>query len=282
MIKVFKDAFKVSSENIVLATPLLVFLLLINIYLIVAKDAVKVLPSALLFFLTLLLMISAFMSGWFYMIKTAIYNFKNKVLHRENETFKLINEFPVGIADYMGPYIGLSIAFLIFGDIVLVSVYYIGLNLIGSIGVTSSQFISATEAPVAMQALIDSMTKTQVLKLNYWYFLIMFSLQIFSLFTMFWPVELLYSTKNPIKALFYSVKRIFQRPQSILLFIVISVLNVIMMILNYISMFNPISYFVMTLIYFYFIVYIFVLLFLYYEEKIKGNSNSIADSNGQE
>ena len=282
MIKVFTDAFKVSSENIVLATPLLVFLLLINIYLIVAKDAVKVLPSALLFFLTLLLMISAFMSGWFYMIKTAIYNFKNKVLHRENETFKLINEFPVGIADYMGPYIGLSIAFLIFGDIVLVSVYYIGLNLIGSIGVTSSQFISATEAPVAMQALIDSMTKTQVLKLNYWYFLIMFSLQIFSLFTMFWPVELLYSTKNPIKALFYSVKRIFQRPQSILLFIVISVLNVIMMILNYISMFNPISYFVMTLIYFYFIVYIFVLLFLYYEEKIKGNSNSIADSNGQE
>ena len=282
MIKVFKDAFKVSSENIVLATPLLVFLLLINIYLIVAKDAVKVLPSALLFFLTLLLMISAFMSGWFYMIKTAIYNFKNKVLHRENETFKLINEFPVGIADYMGPYIGLSIAFLIFGDIVLVSVYYIGLNLIGSIGVTSSQFISATEAPVAMQALIDSMTKTQVLKLNYWYFLIMFSLQIFSLFTMFWPVELLYSTKNPIKALFYSVERIFQRPQSILLFIVISVLNVIMMILNYISMFNPISYFVMTLIYFYFIVYIFVLLFLYYEEKIKGNSNSIADSNGQE
>ena len=282
MIKVFKDAFKVSSENIVLATPLLVFLLLINIYLIVAKDAVKVLPSALLFFLTLLLMISAFMSGWFYMIKTAIYNFKNKVLHRENETFKLINEFPVGIADYMGPYIGLSIAFLIFGDIVLVSVYYIGLNLIGSIGVTSSQFISATEAPVAMQALIDSMTKTQVLKLNYWYFLIMFSLQIFSLFTMFWPVELLYSTKNPIKDLFYSVKRIFQRPQSILLFIVISVLNVIMMILNYISMFNPISYFVMTLIYFYFIVYIFVLLFLYYEEKIKGNSNSIADSNGQE
>ena len=282
MIKVFKDAFKVSSENIVLATPLLVFLLLINIYLIVAKDAVKVLPSALLFFLTLLLMISAFMSGWFYMIKTAIYNFKNKVLHRENETFKLINEFPVGIADYMGPYIGLSIAFLIFGDIVLVSVYYIGLNLIGSIGVTSSQFISATEAPVAMQALIDSMTKTQVLKLNYWYFLIMFSLQIFSLFTMFWPVELLYSTKNPIKALFYSVKRIFQRPQSILLFIVISVLNVIMMILNYISMFNPISYFVMTLIYFYFIVYIFVLLFLYYEEKIKGNRNSISDSDRQE
>ena len=282
MIKILKDAFKISSENIILATPLLVFLLLINIYLMVAKDAVKVLPSALLFFLTLLLMVSAFMSGWFYMIKSAIHNFKNKIPHKENETFKLMNEFPVGIADYIGSYIGLSIAFLILGDIVLVSIYYIGLNLIGSIGITPAQFISATEAPVAMQALLDSMTKTQLLKLNYWYFLIMFSLQIFSLVTMFWPDEILYSTKNPIKALFYAIKRIILKPQSILLFILISILNVVMMIMNYISMFNPISYFVMTLVYFYFIVYIFVLLFLYYEEKIKGNRNSISDSDRQE
>ncbi len=282
MIKIFKDAFKISSENIVLATPLLVFLLLINIYLIVAKDAVKVLPSALLFFLTLLLMVSAFMSGWFYMIKTAIHNFKNKTPHKENETFKLMNEFPVGIADYIGSYIGLSIAFLILGDIVLVSIYYLGLNLIGDIGINSAQFISATEAPVAMQALLDSMTKTQLMKLNCWYFLIMISLQIFSLLTMFWPIEILYSTKNPIKALFYAVKRVILKPQSILLFILISILNVVMMIMNYVSMFNPISYFVMTLVYFYFIVYIFVLLFLYYEEKIKGNSNSITDGDGQE
>lgn len=281
MIKIFKDAFKISYNNIIMATPLLLFLLMLNVYLIIAKNAVKALPSTVLFFVTLFLMVSAFLAGWLYMIKSAVEAYNN-VSDKEGEYTNLLKEFLVGIAEYIGPFLGFSILYLLLADIVFISVYNIGLKLIGSTGISFAHFIAATEAPVAMQALLESLTKAQLLKINYWYMLILGAVQLFSLLTMFWPIEILYSSKNPIFALFKSVIRIFTRPQIILLFIGLNFLNIVLMIFNYITMFNPITYFIMTLVYFYFIVYIFVLLFLYYEEKIKGNSDSITDSDGQE
>ena len=285
MIKIFKDAFKVSYNNIIIATPLLLFMLILNVYLIVSKDAVKALPSAILFFLTLFLMVSAFLAGWFYMVKVAVEHYKNSGIDavKDSETsFSLMREFPVGIAEHIKSFLGFTVLYFIVADFEFFSLYYIGLKLIGGIGISLSQFVSATEAPVAMQAFIQSLTKAQLLKINYWYLLIVCSAQIFALLTMFWPIELMYFTKNPVLAFFKSVSRIFTHPKSILLFIFINLLNCVLMLFNYVAMFNPIAYFVMTLVFFYFIVYVFVLLFLYYEEKIKSNSDSSADGDGQE
>ena len=282
MIKIFKDAFKISYNNIIIATPMLLFLLILNIYLITAKNAVKSLPPTILFFSTLLLMISAFLAGWLNMIKVAVDNHINNNNEKDNNSFTLIKEFPAGIADYIKPFIGFTIIYLILADITFISIYHVGLKLIGGVGIKFSEFFAATEAPVAMQALLQSLTKAQLLKINYWYLLVMCSLQLFTLLTLFWPVELVCSTKNPIIAFFKSIKIVFTKPQVIILFIGINVLNLFLTLINYVAIFNPITYFIATIIFFYFIVYIFVLLFLYYEEKIKGNSNSITDSNGEE
>ena len=283
MIKIFKDAFKISYNNIIIATPLLLFLLILNIYLVIAKSAVKALPSTILFFTTLFLMVSAFLAGWLYMIKVAVDNYtENPDRAKSFESFGLLKEFPVGIAYYIKSYLGFSILYLLLADVTFISVYNIGLKLIGNFGISLSQFISATEAPVAMQALIQSLTKAQLLKINYWYLLTMSSIQLFILFTMFWPIEIMNKTKNSLLALFKSIAIVFKKPQVILLFIGINILNLCLTLLNYIAIFNPITYFIVTIIFFYFIVYIFVLLFLYYEKKLKGNSDSISDSNWQE
>ncbi len=282
MIKIFKDAFKITFTNSIMLTPLLLFLFILNIYLAVAKDSVNALPSAFLFYITLFLMVSAFASGWFNMIKMAIYNYKNDVYSAEFDSFKLLNEFPSGIAEYIKSFLGFSLLYLLIADITFYSIYTIGMKFIGGIGISITQFMEASESSQAMTLLLDSLTKEQLLKINYWYLLVISSIQIFSLFTMFWPIEILYSTKNPIIAFLCSIKRIFTRPQIILLFIAINILNFILTILNYFSMFNPITYFIMTLVIFCFIMYVFVLLFLYYEEKIQGNSNSSTDSNGEE
>ena len=282
MFKIFKNAFKISYNNLIIATPLLLFLLILNVYLMIAKDAVKALPSAILLFLTLFLMVSAFLAGWLYMIKIAVDNYINRNSEQDSNNYSLIHEFPVGIAEYIKPFLGFTILYILFADLAFVTTYHIGLKCIGGIGVSFSTFIAATEAPVAMQAFIESLTKAQLIKINYWYLLMLCSLQLFSLLTLFWPVELMYSTKNPIMAFFKSIKIVFTNPQVILLFIGINILNFLLMIFNYITMFNPITYFIMTVVFFSFIVYIFVLLFLYYEEKIKGNSYSSTDSNGEE
>ncbi|MBR1681393.1 hypothetical protein IJ707_06365 [bacterium] len=281
MIKIFKDALKISYINIIMATPLLLFLLILNIYLVIAKNAVKALPSTILFFLTLFLMASAFLAGWLYMIKIAVDNYKNNT-EKDFNSFGLLREFPVGIAEYIKPFLGFTLLYVLFADLSFITVYHIGLKFIGSVGISLSQFISATEAPVAMQALLESLTKAHLLKIIYWYLITICSIQIFSLLTMFWPIELMYSTQNPIIAFFKSISRVFTKPQIILLFIGINLLNLALTLFNYIAMFNPITYFIMTVLYFSFIVYIFVLLFLYYEEKIKSNSNSSTDGDGQE
>ncbi len=281
MIKIFKDALKISYVNIIVATPLLLFLLILNIYLIVAKNAVRALPSTILFFVTLFLMVSAFLAGWFYMIKVSVDNYRNNV-EKDINSFTLLREFPSGIAEYIKPFLGFSLLYVLFADISFITVYYVGLKLIGSVGISFTQFVAATEAPVAMQALLESLTKAQLLKINYWYLLVVCSVQIFSLLTMFWPIELMYSTRNPIIAFLKSILRIFTNPQVILLFIGINIINFVLMLFNYIAMFNPITYFIMTVVFFSFIVYVFVLLFLYYEEKIKSDSNSSTDSNGKE
>lgn len=282
MIKIFKDAFKITFTNSIMLTPLLLFLFILNIYLAVAKNAVNALPSAILFYVTLLLMISAFASGWLNMIKMAIYNYKNDVYSAEFDSFKLLNEFPSGIAEYIKSFLGFSLLYLLVADITFYSVYTIGLKCIGGVGVSLSQFMSASESSQTMSVLLNSLTKEQILKINYWYLLAVASVQIFALFTLFWPIEILYSTKNPIIAFLRSIKRIFTKPQIILLFILINVFNFILTVLNYLSMINPITYFIMTFVIFCFIMYIFVILFLYYEEKIQSNSNRGSDSNGQE
>ncbi len=283
MIKIFKEAFKISYNNIIIATPLLIFLLIINLYLVISKNAVSALPSTILFFTTLFLMISAFLAGWFYMVKTAV---DNHVYAPEKEkiygSFDLIKEFPVGISEHIKSFLGFTVLYLIIADLGFIAVYHTGLKLIGGIGISFAQFVSATEAPVAMQALLQSFTKAQLLKINYWYLLVMSSIQLFTLLTLFWPIELMYSTKNPFVAFFKSISRILKNPEVILLFIGINIINLILTLLNYAAIFNPITYFIVTMIYFYFIVYVFVLLFLYYDQKIKGNSNSGTDSDRQE
>ena len=283
MFKLFKEAFKISYNNIIIATPLLLFLLILNIYLMIAKNAVKALPSTILFFATLFLMVSAFLAGWLYMVRVAVNNhINNPESEKKYGSFELMKEFPVGIADYIKPFMGFSILYLILADITFISVYHIGMKFIGGVGIPIAQFVSATEAPVAMQSLIQSLTKVQLLKINYWYLLVMCSFQLFMLLTMFWPIEIMCSVKNPIIAFFKSITRVFTKPQVILLFIGINILNLFLSLMNYVAIFNPITYFIVTMIFFYFIIYVFVLLFLYYDEKIKGNSDSISDSNGKE
>lgn len=72
MLKLFKNAFKLTNEGIILATPLILFIWLITIYLTFAKGVVDTLPEAFSAIITLLCMVGAFCAGWFYMVKESI------------------------------------------------------------------------------------------------------------------------------------------------------------------------------------------------------------------
>lgn len=267
MLKVFRDAFKISFDNLILFTPPLVFMMLVLLYFGAAEKYMDNPITMVISGIVLLVGTSIFMAGWFYMIMCAIFNFKNKIVYeKSSDTFTLLKQFIVGIGDYFKPCLGFSTLALILFSLVLILSYYISLGLFGSSGVFLADFIKDFSSFMAFQSFLEDLTVNQLLIVYGWSAIFSLTMFIYSLFTLFWPAEIFYNTKNVLKALRNSVKILFKKPQIILLFLIIIVLNNILMMFNVLSLMNPLALLFMTLIYVYFIVYIFVLLFLYYEK----------------
>lgn len=294
MIKYFKRAFKITNDNIILTTPLVLFLFLLSIYIGIAQSAPVNIVSFVLLFVTVLFMISAFFAGWFYMVKRAVDLDSMEFLVEEDRakaSFDLIKEIPFGIGDYFLSFVGAAILYTALIVLLVFSGFKVGMHYIGDIGVNVEQLKIAFGSSAAMKTLVSSLTGEQLIKLNAWNILFLVVTSIFSFLTMFWPVEIVVKTKNPLVALFKSITAILKKPLSaIILFLYISFVNFVISFLNAFSSINPILYFISMLLYFYFIVYVVVLIFLYYDREIllkeenkdQGDSRSGADSIGQD
>lgn len=289
MIKYFQRAFKITNENIILTTPLVLFLFLLSIYLEVAKNAPQNVTASILLIFTIIFMVSAFFAGWFFMVQKAVDLDKSEFIMDEDKSkasFHLIKEIPVGIGEYFLSFIGAFILYCIFLFLLVFATYEIGLHFIGNIGITLAQLKTAMASSTAMKALVTSMSVEDLARLNSWNILILVVTVFYSFITMFWPVQIIKHTKNPFIAFLKSINAIIKKPlEAVVLFIYISIVNFIISFINAIATMNPLLYFISMLIYFYFLVYIVVLIFLYYDREIKeeeNNSDSGSDSIGQE
>lgn len=294
MIKYFGKAFKITNDNIILATPLVLFLFLLSIYMGVAKNAPETLPAAILLLVTILFMLSAFFAGWLYMVKKAINLSKQEFIVDEDKakaSFGLLKELPVGIGEYFLPFIGALILYLALVALFAVISYQLGIHFIGKVGISLLQIKEALASTAAMKALITSLSVEELAKINAWNFLFLGVSSLFSFITMFWGAQIVINNKNPLVSFFQALKFTFKNFLSaLILFFYISVINFGVSMLNAFSGIHPIVYFISMLIYFYFVVYIVVLVFLYYDSennkdlpnKIEGDCNCGSDSVGKE
>src|SRR5574344_168278 len=138
MIKYFRNAFKITNDNIILTIPLVLCLLFLSIYLGFAKTTPDNIWAITLLVVTLLLMFAAFCAGWLYMVKKAVELSKKDFYIEEDkarESFALIKEFPVGVGEYFLPAIGgiLFYTFLIL--VFLIGMYFLGIHLVGKIAI---------------------------------------------------------------------------------------------------------------------------------------------------
>ncbi len=271
MIKYFAKAFKITNENIILTTPLVLFLLLLSIYLEFVHNAPKNLSLAILLLIIILFMLSAFFGGWFFMIKKAI-DLNKKEFPTDEEkakaSFGLIKEVPVGIGEYFFSFIGALILYV--GLIALLAFigYKIGMQFIGEVNLNPVELKMALASPKAMKALIASLSVEQLARLNVWNFLILTVTSVFSFITMFWGAQIIINNKNPFVSFFQALGFTFRNfLPALILFIYISVINFIVSLINAFSTIHPIVYFISMILYFYFIVYVVVLIFLYYDSE---------------
>jgi len=223
------------------------------------------------------------------MVKKAVELDKQEFIIEEDKakaSFGLIKQVPVGIGEYFLPMIGAIVLYAIFFVLLIIIGYEIGIHLIGSAGVSLEQLRNALASPATMKALITSLTAEQLKKLNSWNFLFLVGTGTFSFLTMFWAVEIVSKTKNPFIAFFRAIKFEFSNLLSaVILFTYISVVNFTVSLINAFSMIHPIVYFISMLVYFYFVVYVVVLVFLYYDrendKQLKSKEGFLQDHNIQ-
>src|SRR5574344_1776245 len=109
MIKYFRNAFKITNDNIILTVPLVLCLLFLSIYLGFAKTTPDNVFAIVLLIITVLLVFAAFWAGWLYMIKKAVDLNKKEFYIEEDKSkasFDLIKEFPVGVGEFFLPALG--------------------------------------------------------------------------------------------------------------------------------------------------------------------------------
>lgn len=291
MIKLFKDTFKTANDCMILTIPLILFMWMISIYLAYSSVTVDVLSEFILAAVTLLFMSGAFLSGWFYMVKRALDVSKGVYVmdqDRAKATMNLFKVIPSGIGMYFLSFVGMAIMFMLIISIVGAGIYKIGMHFIGNIDFTAAQVKGALVSAQDMKAFLDTLSLEQLWKLNNWNLLFMTATTLVSFLFMLWVPEIIYCTPNPFMALFKSIKKVFIKfGNSIKLFLYLTLLNFTISFISTFAMINPFIYLFIMILYFYFITYVVVLIFSYYEKTFcpvldSGDSENEEPLSGEE
>lgn len=280
MFKLFKNNFKTTNDCIILATPLIIFLSILGWYFNYALETADNIPKLILAGTTLLVMGCGFLSAWMYMTKKTL-QLANQVFifdkDRARAFRELIMSLPRGIGKLFLPFVSVTILLIVIYSLAITGATFIIVKFIGTIDI-NNLFISK-DLLVSSQELFNELLElpqNEIIVINCWYLLVSAITAIISFLTMFLVPEIVYSEKNPLKAIIQSLKKIvITFPKSLLLFLYIYFLLITSAILNTILMFNPILYFFVLVIHYYLIIYIVVLLFTYYEQTfIKSNKEN--------
>ena len=267
MLKIIRESFKLTNSNIVIATPLIFFSIISSLYLIFSSggSTIGLIFSAVLFFL----MLGAFLSGWFYMIA-------NVVREPEIEDNKLIADFPSGVGEYFLTTLGMIANVTIISAIIVIGTVYIGKKIIGGFGVSYVQFAHAVQSVDTMKEFVESLTNEQLIKINYWNLLFFCSMILNYFILILYPSVIFFKEKNPYKAFVINLKDSFGHRffKNVGLFLIVFIIYFIVSLFTAFIGKNIFAHFVLTLVNFYYMTYVGVLIFnYYYSNFIKIGSN---------
>lgn len=258
MLNCIKESFNLTNKYIILATPLILFSLLSSLYILfsLGGNLVSLLIALILF----ILMLAAFVSGWSFMLKNSVQE------PERDDPNSLIKDFPAGVGEYFLSVLGLIFIVAVLSIGVLGASYAAGMKLIGNIGISSTAMSGALESTVALQSFLMSLTDEQLFRLNAWNLLLLITMGLEYFLILFYIPAMFFKSKNPLKALFLALKDLFSKKffENLGLYLILFISYSILSILTTIFGLNVITHFIFTLINFYYMVFIAVLVFNYY------------------
>lgn len=241
MFNLFRNSLKTTLNSVIVALPMIVFILLMQSYCNAINKVSLNLVRGTVAWVTLWLLISAFCAGWFYIIKRAIF-FSGKVFVYDRDRNRALCEV------FAGFFKGFAKTFLPFLCVVALGI-----------------FIRFIEIKIMNYVLLGTNGKFSY---ELWIFSIFILISCLSYWLVFWIPEIIYSQHNPFKALINSTKKAFITfPTTIKLFLIMWFLFIGMNILFQLLQLNPFLYFFAMLLNYYLILFTVILIFTYYEQN---------------
>lgn len=262
MINNIKKSFDILIKNSAVMQPLVLFILFILIFNMFMGISVLVNPTMRIIFIVLsLLLFSAFLSGWLYMIKYAINNYKEFDKNDPDYPIKLgeynINtykKFFTGVGEYFLPIILVVVLSIIISNLLI----YGGQKLLA---VNNLDFLTKG---LAVQSIQD-FPQINLRQLAFLLYIDIITL-VFHFITLFWMPIIFYKTKNSIFAFFKSIVFLFKNfLASVGLFLFLVFCFFAFMIIAFITSFVPLLPLIMFLIFLYLISYSMILIFMTYK-----------------
>ncbi len=271
MLEYLKKALKITNENFIIVLPFVLFYILLNLYLGYTKYMLDTVLEALIAMLTITFMFAVFLAGWNYMVKKAL-ELSQKVFVFDEEAVKahlgLIKTFPTGVGKYFLSFVGVVVIFVVLLILISQIIFYFGINFIGKVDFTLDQITALTSSTKGLLEFVENLPPEQYVILAKWNLLLMTASFVFSYLLMFWMPEIVYRTKNPLMALFKGIAKLFRKPlKSLGLFLLITFINFVLSFVMTFTLLLPILYFLFAAVYLYYIVYVIVLIFSYYENE---------------
>ncbi len=277
MRELFKDAVKITNYNIILAIPLIVFIKVLDLYSLFSRYNIDSMPKFLIASITVLFMFGVFCAGWFNMVEGAV-KLSKKVFvldkDRARATMNLFKKFPEGVGKFFLSFVGVYIIFLFIQAIATPLVYWLGVNIIGGLDNASMQHLqelainSELAANQGMPAFIDKLSVEQVIFFGKWSLLFMSITSVIMYLLMLWIPEIICCSTNPLTALWRSLCKLFKDFfVTVRMFLILWFTGFVLLFVNTFAVINPVAYIIISIVMFYFSLYLVVLIFLYFDRK---------------
>lgn len=287
--KAINKSFGITWRNLILTQPFILFMLIFSILSGGLAGVMRNNAAFIVCTLSLLLLITAFLAGWFYMTKKTISFDLDDTTEADDKAYKsfgLVKQFFPGVGEYFLPVTLLGILYLLFTLCVVFLAFKLGIKYIGMPDIDIAKLNAAADSSRDMQAYFSTLPYDKVLSIVKWVsysFLIAIGIQFF---TMWWIPALFYNTKNPLKAFLLGIKFLFRKfGASLGIMLFLMMFNFFISFVTTVSGQNIMLSLLSLLLFFYYATYYIVLIFLYYgqngEHSAKDYIYSGDDGDGQ-
>lgn len=275
MRELFKQACKITNSNIILAVPLILGIKMLDLYTFFSRAHMDSSGKVILASITVLFMSGVLCALWFYMVKGAVALSKKVFVldaDRANASLGLFKTIPEGIGKFFLSFVGVYLILFFIQIIATPVVYLLGINIIGTLDEASAQQLlqiaSDPASNTAMASFVEQLTPAQIVFFGKWSLLFMIATSFIMYLLMLWVPEIMYRTANPFVALFTSIAKLFKDFwNTFRIFISLWLMGFVLLFIYTFAVINPLAYLIVSILMYYFIVYLTVLIFLYYAEK---------------